>query len=182
MILVLVFRIVLLWGYVVYQEITIAAWTKVWLQTRPVDPNDFFRGDYVTLSYTIADACDLPDIEVETGEFDGSWNALKMMQQQYHNESDMTGREKIMWGKLVYVPLVLSGEVMEEGWCLMEKPSSWLYIKGLRQTWWPTLFGIEKYFVQQGAGIDLEQAVWKMKMQVSISTNGQARIVGYSLE
>jgi hypothetical protein len=47
---------------------------------------------------------------------------------QYHDDSDMTGREKMMGGKLVYVPLVQSGDVMVVSGCLTEKPSG-LFIK-----------------------------------------------------
>lgn len=160
--------------YVGYQEWRISSGTSVWLQTRPVDPNDFFRGDYVTLSYDISSACDLPDIQPW-------WSDIAVPIPQYHDDKDMTGWEKIMGGKLVYIPLVQSGDVMVASGCLTEKPSG-LFIKGLRQTYNGTLYGIEKYFVQQGKGKDLEQAVGTMKVQVSLSKGGQARIVSYTLQ
>ncbi len=163
MIAILAWWLLIFVWYVTYQERAIADGTKVRLQTSPVDPNDFFRGDYVILWYDISDACTALD-------------------ESPNPQYDMTGREKMMWGKLVYVPLQLSGDVMVASWCLREKPDSWLYIKWIYERYRSTRYGIEKYFVQQGLWIELENAVGKMKVQVSISTSGQARIVWYTLE
>jgi uncharacterized membrane-anchored protein len=65
--------------------------------------------------------------------------------------------------------------------CVSQKPTV-LSIKGFRQNYNRTLFWIEKYFVQQGSGKPLEEARGTMKIQVSISKGGQARIVDYKLE
>jgi uncharacterized membrane-anchored protein len=165
-------------GYIWWQEYSITTGTKVWLQTKPVDPRDFFRGDYVILSYDIDSACDLPMID--NGDTDEFSQTIKIP--QHYDENDMTGREKMMGGKSVYVPLVLSGDVMVASGCVSDMSTNGIYIKGLRQNYSRTLYGIEKYFVQQGKGLDMERAVGKMQVQVSISKNGQARIVDYKLD
>jgi uncharacterized membrane-anchored protein len=118
----------------------------------------------VVLGYDIDSACDLPLID--SGEKDETGKAI--MNQQYHDDSDMSGREKMMGGKLVYIPLVASGEVMVANGCSDAPPDS-RFIRGIRQQTGRTTFGIEKYFVQQGKGKVMETAVGTMKMQVSIS-------------
>lgn len=152
--------------------------TRVRLQTKPVDPNDFFRGDYVILSYDISDACNLPDRVIDAKDQNGQ----NIIAPQYMDDSDMTTWEKTMGGKLVYIPLQLSGDTMIASWCLNIKPEQWLYIRGLRQRRGSILFGIEKYFVQQWSGKELENAVWTMQIQASISKWWQARIVGYKFK
>ncbi|MEY3197803.1 MAG: hypothetical protein RL023_504 [Candidatus Parcubacteria bacterium] len=87
------------------------------------------------LGYDIDTACDLP--MVDSGEKDETGKAI--MNQQYHDERDMTGREKTMGGKLVYVPLIQSGDVMIASGCVSQKPTV-LSIKGFRQNYNRTLF------------------------------------------
>lgn len=168
--------VIFVW-YVWFQEWSIATGTKIRLQTRPIDPTDFFRGDYVILGYDISNACNLPVLD--TWEKDEFGQSIKT--QQYHDDSDMTGREKMMGGKLVYVPLIASGDVMVANGCVSDQPT-WVYLKGLRKSWSWVEYGIEKYFVQQGTWKPLENAVGNMKVQVSVGRGGQARIVDYRLE
>lgn len=173
---ILLFWLVMFVGYVWWQERNITTGTKVWLQTRPVDPRDFFRGDYVILGYDISNACDLP----EKQEVDEYGNVYTIP--QYRDDSDMTGREKYMGGKRVYVPLIQSGDVMVASGCLTQKPDSWMFIAWVHQRWWGVLYGLEKYFVQEWTGKPLEEALWTMNVQVSIGKNGQARIVDYKFD
>ncbi|MFH1849373.1 MAG: GDYXXLXY domain-containing protein [archaeon] len=44
----------LMLAFIGIKEFTIQSGTKVLLKTRPVDPRDMFRGDYVALSYEIS--------------------------------------------------------------------------------------------------------------------------------
>ena len=101
---------------------------------------------------------------------------------QYRDDSDMTGREKYMGGKRVYVSLIQSGDVMVASGCLTQKPDSWMFIAWVHQRWWGVLYGLEKYFVQEWTGKPLEEALWTMNVQVSIGKNGQARIVDYKFD
>jgi hypothetical protein len=100
----------------------------------------------VVLGYDIDTACDLPMID--NGDKDENGQAIK--NPQFHDDTDMSGREKMMGGKLVYVPLITSGDVMISNGCVSDMPTNGIYIKGLRQNYSRTLYGIEKYFVQQG--------------------------------
>lgn len=152
-------------GYVARQEWTISTGTIVWLQTKPVDPRDFFRGDYVVLNYDISDACDF------------STEGYAVIA-----EEDASGWEKITWERIVYLSLITSGDISIGTTCQYERPTEGLFIKWTSKTYWSTYFGIEKYFVQESSWTDLEQAVGVMKMQVSISKQGKAKIVWYTLE
>lgn len=46
--------VVILGGFIGYKEFTMRTGQEVTLKTVPVDPRDFFRGDYVTLRYDIS--------------------------------------------------------------------------------------------------------------------------------
>ena len=48
--------------------------TEVTLRTRPLDPRDFLRGDYVTLGYDISA---LPAGELEERRFEQRWSSSK---------------------------------------------------------------------------------------------------------
>lgn len=56
--------VVLLGGFIGYKEFTMKTGQEILLKTIPVDPRDFFRGDYVTLQYDISriDPSVYPDI------------------------------------------------------------------------------------------------------------------------
>ena len=54
-ILVLVLQTAWILGTTFVQERGLASGTVVLLETRPVDPRDLLRGDYITLSYKISD-------------------------------------------------------------------------------------------------------------------------------
>ncbi len=46
---------VILGWFILFQEIQIWRWTEILMKTSPVDPRDFFRGDYVVLGYEVAE-------------------------------------------------------------------------------------------------------------------------------
>lgn len=46
-----IFWIAILGGFIAFKEFTMATGQEVLLKTVPVDPRDFFRGDYVVLRY-----------------------------------------------------------------------------------------------------------------------------------
>jgi uncharacterized membrane-anchored protein len=133
--------------------------TEVKLHTRAVDPRDLLRGDYVTLNYDItlvasAEAKDLP-------------------------------REKI-----VFVELVPKTDGFYEAVAVHREPVSvakpGVLIKGrvLGNFITPTIsqvrvsYGIEKYFVPQGEGREIEQARNQGKVSVvsAVTPSGRAAI------
>ncbi|OIO30741.1 hypothetical protein AUJ77_01795 [Candidatus Nomurabacteria bacterium CG1_02_43_90] len=49
-----IFWIVILGAFIGFKEFTLRTGQEVLLKTLPVDPRDFFRGDYVVLRYDIS--------------------------------------------------------------------------------------------------------------------------------
>jgi len=121
------------------REMVIRTGEKVFLRTAPVDPRDLFRGDYVILNYEIS-------------SFPVSY--LKDV-----------SPESLKKGNPLYVHLKTSGaESCAEAYAVSAgKPASGLFIKG-RVSEEPSKksrridlkYGIESYYVQQGAGIEME--------------------------
>ena len=48
-----IFWLIIIGGFVAYQEFTLKTGQEVLLKVQPVDPRDLFRGDYVVLRYDI---------------------------------------------------------------------------------------------------------------------------------
>ena len=57
-----VFWVVILFGFIAFKEFTLQTGEEVILKTRPIDPRDLFRGDYVILNYVIG-GVDVSDFE-----------------------------------------------------------------------------------------------------------------------
>jgi uncharacterized membrane-anchored protein len=113
--------------------------TEVKLQTRAVDPRDLLRGDYVTLNYDISsvpvgEARDLPrqrTVFVKLApKADGFYEAVSA----YREPVPVTGSEILMRGRIT-------------GSCFGEN------CEKVRVN-----YGIEKYFVPQGEGREIESA------------------------
>ncbi len=136
---------------------------EVYFSTAPVDPRDIFRGDYVALNYNI----NRPNISI---------------QKAWVNQSFYATLEKDELGIASVTALTL------------EKPSSGLFIKARSaSTYWNSLqrnpnikYGIEKYFTEQGVGLELEEQrgrrdEWQtsLEMHVALGSGGTAVIKGH---
>lgn len=117
------------------KEYTLRTGAEVLLKTRPVDPRDLFRGDYVILSYDIS-------------RFDAD-----KMQSSYiksFKENDV-----------VYVSLNTQKEYASIRQVHLEPPIGELYMKGritrVRGDNVTVEYGIESYFVPEGKGRELER-------------------------
>lgn len=142
---------------------------EITLQTRPVDPRDFLRGDYVILSYDIS--------QISTD---------KLQKQGIQETKDWTkGRDPVVFVKLAlqpdgfhkavsahFEPVPVSGnEVLIRG-----------RISNLRYcTDCPTYFvhyGLEKFFVPEGEGRELEHARNQNKVTVvaAVTPSGRSAI------
>ena len=136
---------------------------EITLQTRPVDPRDFLRGDYVILSYDISQI-----------------SADELRKQQGAKD-----REPVVFVKLAlqpdgfhkavsahFEPVPVSGnEVLIRG-----RISNWRYCTNC-----PTYFvnyGLEKFFVPEGEGRELENARNQNKLTVvaAVTSSGRAAI------
>jgi uncharacterized membrane-anchored protein len=143
-------------GLVSSKQYTIRTGKTVLLETVPVDPRDFLRGDYVILRYKISDL-DLRKIQSE---------------KPYYRR-----------GETVYVKLEPKGKFWEAVAIKTKKPLSGegLFIKGKVQ--YPQLavnYGIESYFVPEGEGKDIEQSMRGNKspveVEVLVDSSGNALI------
>jgi uncharacterized membrane-anchored protein len=140
---------------------------EVTLETRPVDPRDFLRGDYVALAYEISTlpagvlkdqpssgADTIVYVKLAPGE-DGFYRAVSA-----HAEPvEVAGTERLIQGR------VISGAT-----CGREKRA---FCENLR-----IRYGIERYFVPQGEGLELERARDRNQIAVvvAVTPSGRAAI------
>ena len=136
--------------------------TEVTLRTRPVDPRDFLRGDYVVLSYDIS--------EVPAGELRGK---------------PREGRDPVVFVKLapkgdgfygaVSVHLdpvpVTNGEVLIRG-----RVPSWRWCQDCANL--SIHYGLESFFVPEGEGRELEHARNQQRLSIvaAVTPSGRAAI------
>jgi uncharacterized membrane-anchored protein len=141
--------------------------SEVMLQTRPIDPRDFLRGDYVVLSYDISSVAagalkDKPVPKKAASIYvklapkpDGFYQALSV-----HPEAvPIAGSEVLIGGR------VTSGDNCGDARNLF---CDKLQVK----------YGIERYFVPQGEGRELEKArnEGKVAVVVAVTPAGRAAI------
>ena len=76
----------------------------------------------------------------------------------------------------IYIPLLIgSWNIWSGNSCSNNKPSSWLFI-AWKKTAGNNIFGIEKYFVQEWKGKEIESYRWSMLISVKIDTFGRSLI------
>ena len=140
-------------GTTFVQEHGLASGTLVMLETRPVDPRDLLRGDYVTLNYKISD---IP---------------LSAFAPQTNTPAP---------GTTVYVVLEPRGQFYEVAKASSEPIVAELgqvILRGIAQGWWSQSsahigYGIERYYVREGAG----NPRGKITVQVAVPKSGRAQI------
>jgi uncharacterized membrane-anchored protein len=142
----------------------------IYLRTVPVDPRDFFRGDYVRLRYEISD-----------------------IDKEYFRDISLPETKKEIKGKQVYVVLkVDTNDLASIVYVTDKKPAKGqLYIRGRcsddyysYHVYIKVLYGIEAYFVEQGKGKELEKMASRnnltaFDMKVALGSNGIAVLNGY---
>jgi uncharacterized membrane-anchored protein len=134
--------------------------TEVTLQTRPVDPRDFLRGDYVVLSYNIS--------EVPAGELKGKLPRAPYVFVKLAPKSG--GAYEVVSVHLDPVPvrvpeILIRGRVDNWRWC------------GSCETL-DIRYGLEKFFVPEGEGRELEQERNQRRISVvaAVTPSGRAAI------
>jgi uncharacterized membrane-anchored protein len=140
--------------------------TEVTLATRPVDPRDFLRGDYVVLNYDIS--------SVNAGEL---------------KDKPAEGKASTVYLKLapkdgVYVPLSVHGEpvpVAGDEVLLRGRVNYGTNCGVGSRSFCDTLqmkYGIERYFVPEGEGREIEKARNQGKVTVvaAVTREGRAAI------
>lgn len=122
------------------------------LRVVPVDPRDFFRGDYVILNYDFSN-------EKPPGSL------------RYDPET--VGRE-------IYASLVLDvdGKHWRRESLSWTRPESGTFIRGTVDQTLRNEFGISQYFVQEGQGREYEQAIRRgqLSAEIAVTADGIASL------
>ncbi len=141
--------------------------TEVTLQTAPVDPRDLLRGDYVVLGYTIASA--------PTGELRAKPAPGRDTPMYVHLTRGEDGFHRAVAAHLapVSVPpgdVLIRGRAINGMNCGKSGPEFCPTV-GMR-------YGIEKYFVPEGEGREIESARNQGKVTIiaSVAPDGRAAI------
>jgi uncharacterized membrane-anchored protein len=134
---------------------------RIKLKVVPVDPRDFFRGDYVVLSYDFS-------------RFDpASFHGMSASPQLNPSDRAWAGRE-------VFVALRPVGDHYEAGVRSTKPPLIGPYLCGRVTGGWPNRieYGIEAYYVQEGEGRRLEQLIRQRQLMAEVAVwHGKAKLV-----
>lgn len=170
---VVVFALAL--GGIIYERVQLLnSGREVMLAVEPVDPTDFFRGDYVTLEYR-----GLSRIELQSA----GWEHVKNGDPVYV-ALDVAANGRAT-GKSIHPtlaearaasPVVMRGKLV---WAYATSPGDRATNVELR-----VIYGIEAYFVPQGEGRALEQArnARRLEMLIAVGDDGEAAIKGLILD
>lgn len=135
---------VIIAAFVLSKEYTLRTGTEVLLKTRPVDPRDLFRGDYVILSYDIS-------------RFDAGDMRASLV--RHFREGDR-----------VYVTLDTDAQYASIKQVHYDSPRGEIFLKGrvarVRGDQVTITYGIESYFVPEGEGRQIERRRNRGKVDV----------------
>lgn len=149
-------------GLLGVRQLTLRTGQSVLLRVEPIDPVDFFRGEYVVLSYSVS--------ELQSGWLEGP--AL--------------GK-----GETVYVSLGRSGRFVERTEVSRTPPKdAFAFLKGTvtsaDKTHCRVAYGIESWFVPRGKGPALEREGRRKDRQlvaeVAVDTQGHAVLKAVTIE
>ena len=141
-------------AYMIFdRQATLASARVVTLKTAPVDPRDMFRGDFVVLNYDISNL----------------------------DPAKLDGEDKFESADTVYVTLVNKGETWEAA-AIAHKPfaiQGGIPLRGKVQyandNSLRVEYGVESYYVPEGTGHTIEDAVRKNGLTVDIAVDAQSR-------
>ncbi len=155
LILILLAQTVWLLGMVAVQEHALAHGKVIMLETRPVDPRDLLRGDYLQLNYKISDVPTnlfLPPVKKDLAPGTTIFVALVRGTNQFYEVVKASTNE--------FLPS--SDEVL---------------LKGKSARWWNATnsihieYGLERYYVAEGTG----NPHGKLTVQAIVPSSGRAR-------
>lgn len=155
-----IFWIVIIGGFIAFKEFTLQTGDEILLKTRPVDPRDLFRGDYVILRY------DISTINTDFLSYQGSDFKEDNKVYVLLNVDD----QKI--GSLANIDKNKPKEgVFIEG-TVINADSNRLNIE----------YGIESYFVPEGKGKQIERNLGKIYTKIAVDDFGNAVIKSLVLD
>lgn len=141
---------------------------EVVLQTRPVDPRDFLRGDYVALAYTIS--------SVAAGELENKPSAGKgsvVFVTIAPNADGSYQAVSVHTEKVAVTPpeRLIRGRVETGATCGDNRRAFCARLDRIT-------YGIERYFVPQGEGLEIERARNQRKVAIvaAVTAEGRAAI------
>ncbi len=149
-----IFWLVVIGGFIGYKEYTLRTGQEVLLKTTPVDPRDLFRGDYVVLRYDISNL---------------------------NSQSVVFERNDFKSGDKVYVALNTTEKYAFATKVYSQPPSDELFIKGTLKDGgngrFNVEYGIESYFVPEGKGRDIERQLGRsVDVKIAVDKSGNAVI------
>lgn len=151
---ILLLLVVFFGAFIIYNENILNSGETIYLKTTPVDPRDLLRGDYVILSYEIADDSRTRNLIID--ENLSNFDSIYFILEKDENE-------------VGYLKEVRT-----------TKPEGVLYLKGLvdlsSETRTSVELGIGKYFIPEGRGYEVERLRGELEVLVSIGNYGAARI------
>jgi uncharacterized membrane-anchored protein len=149
-----IFWLIIIIGFIAVKEFTLQTGEEVLLKTRPIDPRDLFRGDYVILNYEIS-TIDISGLQKDVTDF---------------KQNDK-----------VYVSLNKVENYGVVSGVFINKPKEGLFIKGTiknaQESRLNLEYGIESYFVPEGKGREIERQTGRnLDVKVSVDKLGNAVI------
>jgi uncharacterized membrane-anchored protein len=160
--LLVAIQVALVLGLLGVRQLTLRTGQSVLLRVEPIDPVDFFRGEYVVLSYSVS-------------EVQSSWLAGPPLQK----------------GETVYMALARSGRFVERAEVSRTPPTdAFAFLKGTvtsaDKTHCRVAYGIESWFVPRGKGPELEREGRRNDRQliaeVRVDTQGHAVLKAVTVE
>lgn len=146
-------------GLIISKQYTIHTGKTVLLETVPVDPRDFLRGDYVTLRYKIS-TLDLQQIQSEKSYYrNGEAVYIKIEPKERFWEATAVETKRSVSDNGVYIKAKVK----------------YCYNKKLELN-----YGIESYFVPEGEGKNIEKNMRgnksSIEVEVLVDSSGNAMI------
>jgi uncharacterized membrane-anchored protein len=148
------FLVLVLVGFMFIQERIIYTGTEVILETRPIDPRDLFRGEYVILRY---------EIENDT-----------LVQEAISRD------DRLVDGSTLYLRLSVDGRnIATVAEVSKTKPdfSKDLWIRGQVENRMVRFPNLEQYFVPEGSGTPIERLGRGVYVKARL-LDGEARVYG----
>jgi len=147
-------------GMVAAHEHAISSGTKILVKAQPIDPEDFFRGQYVDLSYEFSTVSIMDSVNAGQAVYvvlskhdNGVWSSV--FASTHRPSRDLPSRNLIVIrGKATY-----------------DAPD------GGRVS---VIYGVETLYVEEGQGLRLERATsaGRLYVRLSIASDGKASIAG----
>ncbi|MDD5335640.1 MAG: GDYXXLXY domain-containing protein [Rhodoferax sp.] len=178
-VLLLAVQVAALAAMIADKQWTLNTGTPVLLQTEPVDPRSLFMGDYARLAYPISrlrlDGETALGGDKDFKRHDTVWVALKA-------EPDGAKAVAVHHQRNAIAPglLALKGEVQSVNESTWDRATN----QPVRQITLQVRYGIEQYFVAEGAGRQIERPRGgeKVSIRVAIDARGKAGILAVLLD